>query len=617
MKRLTRYPLPWIALLALVVAVLAAMTPGSTPTAAFQGATLTPSLQPTATLTPPPTNTPVPSLTPTLPAPTLVPPTSMPTMTPTPVKPASESGLAYAQQNRVLRVGTLYNAFPFSWLNEQGDIVGYEADILRAISIELGVDVDFIQVTRQNADEMLLAQEVDLLIGQQVHTRDREELFDFSHPYYVNAERMVVQTDAPYTELAQLAGLPVSVEIGSRSERALRNWSAQSGITFDIRTYFTESSALDALAAGEVQAMLGELDSLRRAGRQQMRLIDQPVLEEPYAVVMRRWDVNERNLINRSLQRLKASGRLKQIAGDWFPDETIDFTTLVPVYEMLYDDQRGLDDFPTDMPYPAHPVQDRIDQQLPLRVAGLVPYGQDAPARVRIVNALNQALIEDMARRWGVQIEIVPDSALAAEDMVAAGQADIAVGINPRWDGADRVDYSQPYIRHGDRLMVPAGSSISTGFVDMLGTGWWIGYFADEPQDAELIKKYAGIFNVGQNINEPFTIQREQDAVYTLIVQHNVDAVFGDSLRLLALKREADDPNSVNLLLSTPYGDDLPITFSVPRNDVGFRALVNDTLQDMARDGTYQTYWAQFFGLGDPLPIPIWATISPDARFQP
>ena len=55
--------------------------------------------------------------------------------------------------------------------------------------------------------------------------------------------------------------------------------------------------------------MVGPLDSLRRAGRQQMsgrRAGD----AEPYAIVMRRSDNNLYRLLNRSLQRLKASGRL-------------------------------------------------------------------------------------------------------------------------------------------------------------------------------------------------------------------------------------------------------------------------------------------------------------------
>jgi ABC-type amino acid transport substrate-binding protein len=71
----------------------------------------------------------------------------------------------------VLRVGAYYNAHPFVWLDEQGTIAGYEADIVRAIGIDLGVQVEFVQVTRHNADETLLSGAVDVLIGQQIHAQ--------------------------------------------------------------------------------------------------------------------------------------------------------------------------------------------------------------------------------------------------------------------------------------------------------------------------------------------------------------------------------------------------------------------------------------------------------------
>ena len=104
------------------------------------------------------------------------------------------------------------------------------------------------------------------------------------------------------------------------------------------------------------------------------------------------------------------------------------------------------------------------------------------------INALNRAIVEELARRWDAQIEFVPDSAHNAVDLVANGQADLAVGVSPRWDGADRVDYSVPYIEHGDRLMVPERSQVET-FADMLGTGWWIGYFADDAADEKSNKR--------------------------------------------------------------------------------------------------------------------------------
>lgn len=618
-----RYPLRLTASILMIVAValgiVALNSIAPLPSAAFQddpATTVAPTA--TATRTPPPTATPTPTITPsptdtpTLTAPTRVPPTLVPTVTPTPFSPVEVSGLSYAKDNRLLRVGTYFNAYPFSWLNENGTVAGYEADIIRAIAIDLGVEIEFVQVTRHNDVATLLSGQIDLLIGQQMHTRDREDLVEFSHPYYINQERMVVQTDSPWNDLAGMAGQPVSVELGSRSERALRDWMQETGTAYDVRPFLTESDALDALAAGDVAGMVGTLDSLRRAGRLNMRLIDEPVLNGYYAIVVRRWDVNLRNLINRSLQKLKASGRLDEIFAEWFPAESINFNALVPVYENLYEDTRALADFNADVPYPDTPVLERIAQGQPIRVAGLVTGDESAPAQARILNALNNALVNEMARRWGVQVEVVPNSALNAVDLVANGQADLAVGVSPRWDGADRVDYSLPYAQHSDRLMIPRRYEQQiSGFADMLGTGWWIGYFADDAQDADLIRKYAQVFGVEQNVRDPFAIQREEDAIYTMTIEQNIDAIFGDSLRLLALLRDWDTPSAV-VLLDTPYGDILPITFAVPRNDADFRALIDFTLQDMAADGTYQGYWGQHFGLGDPMAIPYWPVANPN-----
>lgn len=564
------------------------------------------------TAQPSPTASPHPSITPTEPAPTLVPPTLVPQQfTPTPTARFEQSGLVNAKEAQTLRVGTYYNAHPFAWLNEMGEVDGYEPDILRAIEIELGISVQWVQVTRQNDLATLLSGEVDLLIGQQVHSRDRESMLDYTHPYYLNEERMVVRQDSPYTALPEFAGQPVGVEIGSRSERVLRRWAERTGIQPEIRTFMSASAALDALALGEVEGVVGELDDLRRAGRQQMRLIDEPLSYEPYAMALRRWDVNLRNVLNRSLQRLKASGRLDQIFDEWFPEEDIDFDMLVPVYDSLYADERVLADFNADMPYPASSVMDRIEAGQPIRVAGVLQEGEEAPAHVRITNGLNRALVEEMARRWGAQIEYVPGSATNAVDLVANGEADLAVGVSPRWDGADRVEYSLPYIRHGNKLMVPANSRVETGFSDMLGTGWWIGYFADDAADEDEILRYAEMFNVENNV-QTFAIQRESEAIYTMVVEDNIRAIFGDSLRLLALAQEAD-PESVRII-DTWYGDVLPITFAMPRNDADFRALVDFTLQDLAADGTYQRHWAEQFGLGEPLQLPPWPEVNPDVR---
>ena len=52
------------------------------------------------------------------------------------------------------------------------------------------------------------------------------------------------------------------------------------------------------------------------------------------------------------------------------------------------------------------------------------------------------------------------------------------------------------------------------------------------------------------------------------------------------------------------------ISFAVPRNDADFRVLVDVTLQEMYRDGTYQKIYNANFGVGNPLNVLVWPGAS-------
>ena len=179
---------------------------------------------------------------PTLPAPTLVPPTLVPTQPADAPQLAEFSGVATIHNEGVLRVGARYNAPPFSYLDESGVLTGYEVEIMNAIAAELGISIDWRQVTRENELEELRSGRVDALIGEQVHTRPAERMLEFSHPYYLNAQRMVVVETQPYQVFADLSGQPISVVQGSKADEATQIL-LDAGLGYDVRRYFTPESS--------------------------------------------------------------------------------------------------------------------------------------------------------------------------------------------------------------------------------------------------------------------------------------------------------------------------------------------------------------------------------------
>lgn len=525
------------------------------------------------------------------PVPTLVPPTPFPTQPVEAIQVADYSGIATLQSEGMLRVGARFNLPPFSFIGADGELTGYEVDVVNAIATQLGVEVAFVQVTSENELEMLRTGAVDLLIGQQSHTREASQNVEFSHPYYLNKQQMVVLFESPYQSFSDLNGQPVSYVVQSRGEVALGRIVAANGLSYDLRAYFHQDDALDALANGDVQAMVGELDNLQRAGRQGMRLIEQPLQLDPYAIAVRRYDVNLRNILNRSLQRIWASGELTGLYNRWF-EADLDFSVLVPVYESIGQDPRVVADFPTDLPIPASSVVDKIRNGEVINVAGLTldvndPYSQ-------LIDPFNRALMDEMARRWGVGVNYVPGTV----ELMVSGQADITVGVTPRWDGADRFDYSRPYAFHGNAIMVINPERYGS-FFDMRG-GTYIGYWYEFPQDRAEVERIAEELRVRPSVYE----FRSQQEIIDKFADRTVQALFGDNLRLEAIRRNTNSGLPFEIL-DEQYSL-VPLAVAVPRNDADFRALVDWTLQDMFLDGTYQRIYNETFSVGEPITMITW-----------
>jgi ABC-type amino acid transport substrate-binding protein len=191
---------------------------------------------------------------------------------------------------------------------------------------------------------------------------------------------------------------------------------------------------------------------------------------------------------------------------------------------------------------------------------------------------VNQRIAEQIAARWGVRVEFVQGDAMS---LIESGQADLAVGITPDWGLAERVDFSQPYLLHGDRLLASADRDIRT-FNELRGR--IIATIAGDAGAAERADTWAKSINVTIRFFET----TEERAAITILDDRNADVLYGDSLLLLPIYQE----NTGEFEFGERWYSREYLTFAVPRNDIDFRLLVDYTLQEFLRDGTLNTLLA-------------------------
>ncbi len=545
-----------------------------------------PTTTPTATQAPPTETRPA-TLTPSPDPPvTLAAPTQVPYPTPGPTARPTASAIRRIVDNGVLRVGIKFNEPPFGMLDKNGNVVGYDADIARTLAESWGVAVEFVQVTNQTAVEYLLSSEVDILIAAMPHRREYEAFMDFSQSYYPGGQAAMVRADSGISAVEQLNQRTLVAVAGSTAAEALaaRNLEATLVLTDTL------DEALTRLMAGEVDAVVDSLIRLRNAKAEldgAVTILDDLLMSEPLAIGLTRSDGNFLNALNRTLQALEQGGRMGEIHGAWLPDYT--YPGMV-TWETS--DTRAFADYPTDITY-VDSVLERLAGGETLYVAGL----SGTPEGATQLEAFHRALVEAMAARWGVPVEFLSASAENPAAFVADGRAQLAVGVEPRWDGVDAVDYSQAFLLHGDRLMVRKDSTFR-GFGDMRGKR--VAVFGEDAAEKET---RANELALSARVRLAGVRQVEDaQAALRALNRNDVDAVFGDSLVLGPLIEANPDAVRFTERFYSRYG----VAFAVPRNDADFRALVNFTLQDLVRDGTYDRLYAELLGWAEPLPVEVW-----------
>lgn len=518
--------------------------------------------------------------------PTLVPPTPVPTMPSVSEEllPGESAAARIVREGRV-RVGILYNAPPFSALNVRGVVAGFDADVANSMKDAWGVEIEYVQVTRSvdAVVDLLNSGAVDLVMAALPHRRELDARVEFGQTYFVTRQTALVRADDPAAAVTDLGGRTIGVVAVSPAEMAVAAWLSSSGVNASVQTFPTLDRAYVALAAGAVDAVVDQETRLRAVSAGQaeaFRVLDGAVEIEARAIAVRRQDTGMRDLVNRTLQFLTQTGRMNEIKQIHFPGAAYD---AIRPWANVGEALPPLETFAAGLVFPAQYILPRAQSEPVIRAAGIQTLdvnNPDIPESVRRFHALNQRVVEEFGRRWNVTIEIVPDSGANPLDLVASGQADIAIGVVADWNAVGRVDFLYGfYLLRGDRLMVKTRGE-TEGFVGLRG-GRVVATDIQDPTAVTRMREAAD-----GNVS-PFQT-READFALSILEDLNADVAFADILQLLAHVEQYPDL----LQITEDWYSQNVVTLAVPRNDPEFRLLVEYTLQDMSRDGTLATLLA-------------------------
>ena len=220
----------------------------------------------------------------------------------------------------VINIGLEGTYPPFSFVDADGKLTGFEVELSEALAKQLGVKAK-VQPTKW--DGILAALEskrLDVVVNQVTISEERKKKYDFSKPYTVSGiQALILKKKAAELNInaaADLAGKKVGVGLGTNYEQ----WVKQDVPKADVRTYEDDPSKFADLRNGRIDAILiDRLAALEYAKKAKDTVAAGEAFSRQEAgIALRKGEPELLAAVNKAIDKLRADGTLKKLSEKYF-----------------------------------------------------------------------------------------------------------------------------------------------------------------------------------------------------------------------------------------------------------------------------------------------------------
>lgn len=176
---------------------------------------------------------------------------------------SEDSDVAYVKDKGTLVIG-ITDFAPMDYKNENGQWIGFDADMAKAFAKSLGVKAEFVEIDWDNKIMELDGKTIDCVWNGMTLTDEVKSSMSCSNAYCNNAQIVIVPKDKAdkYQDTDSLKDLSFAVEAGSAGEEQVKSLDltytavkAQADALMEVAAGTSDAAVIDSLMAA---AMVGE-----------------------------------------------------------------------------------------------------------------------------------------------------------------------------------------------------------------------------------------------------------------------------------------------------------------------------------------------------------------------
>ncbi|MEZ4769651.1 MAG: transporter substrate-binding domain-containing protein [Caldilineales bacterium] len=236
---------------------------------------------------------------------------------PAAAEPTAETAAEPMTEIGVVKVGTNAEYPPFESVDENGNVIGFDIDLMNAIAKAAGFEVEFVNTRWDGIFVALSSGEFDAVASAATITDERKQAVDFSDPYFNAGQVLVVKQGSDIATVDDLAGKRVGVQLGTTGDI----WSSEN-TQAEIVRYDEVTLAFQALGNGDIDAIINDAptsaDILKANPEIGAVIVGEPFTDEFYGIAVNKGRQDVLKAINEGLAAIRASGEYDDIYAEWF-----------------------------------------------------------------------------------------------------------------------------------------------------------------------------------------------------------------------------------------------------------------------------------------------------------
>lgn len=226
---------------------------------------------------------------------------------------------ASGEEKKTLKMATSADYPPFESHDTNGDFIGFDIDLAKAIAEELGYELDITDMSFDGLISSLQADRVDFVISGMSATEDRKENVDFSKEYNRSGEMFISTKDNEYTDVDQFDGKIVGVQLGSIQEEGAEKIKDEYG--FEVKKIDDAGMLIQELVTGRIDVVY--LDKEVAQGymeEQDLVGFDDPTRSSPGMAIAFPKGNDLVDEVNEALETLEEDGTIDALKEEWLTE---------------------------------------------------------------------------------------------------------------------------------------------------------------------------------------------------------------------------------------------------------------------------------------------------------